>query len=761
LGKINKDLNRLLARQLRKLGLDAQHPPEAAVWSDLLSVIDRAYDDADQDRYTLERSLAISSEEMQTLYQRRTSSYEARLRTLFGTIQDLIWLKNPEGVYLACNPMFERSFGATEAVIVGKTDYDFVDKELADFFRAQDRLAVATGGPHVNEEWVTFVDGGQRVLLETIKTPMVDASGQLIGVLGVARDITARRQAEVDLRIAAVAFESQEGMMITDAKRVILRVNRAFTEITGFSAEEAVGQTPLILKSDRHDQDFYFKMWASIHQTGKWQGEIWDRHKDGGIYPKWLSITAVKSDEGAVTHYVSAHTDITARKFAEDEVKHLAFYDPLTQLPNRRLLMDRLAQALASSARSARRGAVLFIDLDNFKTLNDTLGHDRGDLLLQQVAERLVTCVRDGDTVARLGGDEFVVLLEDLSPNGDEAATQTEAVGEKIVATLNQPYLLAGRENRSTPSIGVTLFSGYQAPIDELLKQADLAMYQSKAAGRNTLRFFDPQMQAVVALRAALEVDLRQAVRQGQFIVHYQPQVDGDGRLTGAEALVRWLHPQHGLVAPAEFIPLAEETGLIVPLGRWVLETACTQLARWAAQPNTAHLCVAVNVSANQLHRADFVDQVLAVLDATGANPLMLKLELTESLLVSDLENTIAKMNALKARGVSFSLDDFGTGYSSLNYLKRLPLYQLKVDRGFVRDILLNPNDAAIAKMIVALAESLTLEVIAEGVETEAQRDFLATQGCHAYQGYLYGRPLPLEEFEELMVRTCPAISVS
>ena len=761
MGKINKDLNRLLARQLRKLGLDAQHPPDAAVWSDLLSVIDRAYDDADQDRYTLERSLAISSEEMQILYQRRTSSYEARLRTLFDTIQDLIWLKNPDGVYLACNPMFERSFGATEAVIVGKTDYDFVDKELADFFRAQDRLAVATGGPRVNEEWVTFVDGGQRVLLETIKTPMVDASGQLIGVLGVARDITARRQAEVDLRIAAVAFESQEGMMITDAKQVILRVNRAFTEITGFSAEEAVGQTPLILRSDRHDQDFYRKMWASIHQTGRWQGEIWDRRKDGGVFPQWLSITAVKSDDGVVTHYVSAHTDITARKFAEDEVKHLAFYDPLTQLPNRRLLMDRLTQALASSARSTRSGAVLFIDLDNFKTLNDTLGHDRGDLLLQQVAERLVTCVRDGDTVARLGGDEFVVMLEDLSPNADEAATQSEAVGEKILATLNQPYLLAGRENRSTPSIGVTLFSGHQAPIDELLKQADLAMYQSKAAGRNTLRFFDPQMQAVVALRAALEVDLRQAVRQGQFIVHYQPQVDGDGRLKGAEALVRWRHPQHGLVAPADFIPLAEETGLIVILGRWVLDAACTQLAKWATQANTAHLCVAVNVSANQLRQADFVDQVLAVLDATGANPLRLKLELTESLLVSDLENTIAKMNALKVQGVNFSLDDFGTGYSSLTYLKRLPLDQLKIDRGFVRDILLNPNDAAIAKMIVALAESLALEVIAEGVETEAQRDFLAAQGCHAYQGYLYSRPLPLEEFEELMVRTCPAISVS
>ncbi|MDP2021882.1 MAG: bifunctional diguanylate cyclase/phosphodiesterase, partial [Hydrogenophaga sp.] len=386
-------------------------------------------------------------------------------------------------------------------------------------------------------------------------------------------------------------------------------------------------------------------------------------------------------------------------------------------------------------------------DLDNFKTLNDTLGHDKGDLLLQRVAQRLVFCVREGDTVARLGGDEFVVMLEGLSENPDEAATQAETVGEKILATLNQPYRLAGYENRSTPSIGVTLFSGHQTSIDELLKQADLAMYQSKTAGRNTLRFFDPAMQAMVSERAALEVDLREAVRQQQFVLYYQPQVVEDGRLTGAEALLRWQHPRRGLVSPAEFIPLAEETGLILPLGHWVLETACAQLATWANQPKTAQLSLAVNVSANQLHQADFVDQVLAVLSRTGANAKRLKLELTESLLVSDVEKTIAKMAALKAHGVGFSLDDFGTGYSSLSYLKRLPLDQLKIDQGFVRDILIDPNDAAIAKMVVALADSLGLAVIAEGVEIEAQRDFLAHLGCHAYQGYLFSRPLPLDEF--------------
>lgn len=564
--------------------------------------------------------------------------------------------------------------------------------------------------------------------------------------------IDAQQRSDAQLRIAAIAFESQEDMMITDANNVILQVNRAFAETTGYIAEEVVGQTPRLLRSDRHGPDFYTAMWDTIKHTGGWQGEIWGRRKNGEIYPSWLTITAVKSDDGTVTHYVSTETDITARKAAQDQITHLAFYDPLTQLPNRRLLLDRLHQALAASARSGHHhGALLFIDLDHFKTLNDTLGHDKGDLLLQQVAQRLVTCVREGDTVARLGGDEFVVMLEGLSVHPDEAATQAETSGEKILATLNQPYLLAGYENRSTPSIGVTLFGDHQTSIEELLKQADLAMYQSKTAGRNTLRFFDPKMQAMVTERAALEIDLREAVRQQQFILHYQPQVVGEGRLTGAEALVRWQHPQRGLVSPAEFIPLAEETGLILPLGHWVLETACAQLATWAAQPDTAHLFLAVNVSAKQLHQADFVDQVLAVLASTGANPHRLKLELTESLLVSHVENTIAKMAALKAHGVGFSLDDFGTGYSSLSYLKRLPLDQLKIDQGFVRDILIDPNDAAIAKMVIALAESLGLTVIAEGVEIEAQRDFLARQGCHAYQGYLFSHPLPLEVFERFV----------
>ena len=614
------------------------------------------------------------------------------------------------------------------------------------YAKAERMMALAKERGLHRFEWIhTRADGSDLVAEVMLATIELD-DRQVIYCAW--NDITARKSAEQDMRIAAAAFESQEGMLITDAECVILRVNQAFTRITEFTAQEAVGQTPRLLKSGYQDADFYRAMWESIHRTGAWRGEIWNRRKSGEIYPEWLTITAVKDDAGTTTNYIATLTDITARKEAEGEIKNLAFYDPLTQLPNRRLLLDRLKQALASSTRNEQYGALLYIDLDNFKTLNDTLGHDIGDLLLQQVAQRLTTCVREGDTVARLGGDEFVVMLEYLSENPEEAASHAETVGEKILVTLNQDYQLASFIHHSTPSIGVTLFVDHQGTIEELLKRADLAMYQSKAAGRNTLRFFEPEMQAAVTTRAELENGLREAILNDQFILYYQPQVVGDGRLTGVEALLRWRHPQRGLVSPLEFIPLAEETGLIRPLGNWVLETACAQLTAWADRPEMANLTIAVNVSARQFHHKDFVEEVKAVLDHSGANPRRLKLELTESLLVTDVEDVIAKMSVLKAKGVSFSLDDFGTGYSSLSYLKRLPLDQLKIDQSFVRDILTDPNDAAIAKMIVVLAESLSLAVIAEGVEIEAQRDFLAHQGCHAYQGYMFSRPLPLHEFE-------------
>ena len=449
------------------------------------------------------------------------------------------------------------------------------------------------------------------------------------------------------------------------------------------------------------------------------------------------------------------------RKAAEDEIWRLAFYDPLTRLPNRRLLIDRLRHALAAAPRSKRHGALLFIDLDNFKTINDTLGHDAGDLLLQQAAERLSSCVRVGDTVARQGGDEFVIMLMGLDEVAEEAAMQTEAIGEKILAVLNRPYQFTDQVYHNTASIGATLFSGHFASADEQLRRADLAMYHAKAAGRNALRFFEPGMQAVVTFRAELETAMRQGLQHGQFLLYYQAQLDDAGCVSGAEALLRWQHPVRGLVPPAEFIPAAEETGLILPLGRWVLETACAQLVAWSSRPATADLNLAVNVSAQQFRQPDFVTQVVELLARTGVDARKLKLELTESMLVHNMEETIAKMSALRALGVVIALDDFGIGYSSLSYLKRLPLDQLKIDKSFVRDVLTDPTDAAIVLTIVALARSLGLSVVAEGVETEPQREFLASHGCGAYQGYLHSRPLPLEQFEALNLRSVGRIENS
>lgn len=578
---------------------------------------------------------------------------------------------------------------------------------------------------------------------------ITDSQGNFTGFRTSSRDITERKQIEAELRISAVAFDSREGMLITDANSKILRVNKAFTEITGYSAEEIVGKHPNLLRSDRHGPAFFQEMRESIRRFGKWQGEIWDRRKNGEVYPEWLTISAVKNKDGAVTHYVSTHHDISDRKLAEERIRELAFFDALTRLPNRTLLLDRLKQAIALSTRTKTCAALLFIDLDHFKTLNDTVGHEKGDLLLKQVAQRLVTSVRENDTVARVGGDEFVVVLEGLNEHPQEAANQTKAIGEKILSALGCTYQLDEVEYRTTASVGATVFLGRQSSVDELMKQADLAMYKAKETGRNALRFFDPAMQTVVLERAALEAGLRKAIEGDQLLLHYQAQVVEGGRVTGAEVLVRWQHPQRGMVPPGDFIPLAEETGLILSLGNWVLETACRQLAAWAAVPQTAHLTIAVNVSAQQFREADFVQTVLEAIERTGANPRRLKLELTESLLVDNVEDIIQKMFALKAYGVEFSLDDFGIGYSSLSYLKRLPLNQLKIDQSFVRDVLIDPNDASIAKTIVNLAQSLGLGVIAEGVETDAQRSFLADAGCHAYQGYFFCRPVTVDAFEK------------
>jgi diguanylate cyclase (GGDEF)-like protein/PAS domain S-box-containing protein len=562
------------------------------------------------------------------------------------------------------------------------------------------------------------------------------------------RKLTPSEQIEADTRIATAVFESQESMMITDVNGVILRVNKAFAETTGYTEEEAVGSTPRLLKSSYHDANFYRAMWKTIFLTGKWQGEIWDRRKNGDIYPKWLTITAIKDSNGIVTHYVGSHIDISERKAAAEKIIHLAYHDHLTGLPNRVLLLDRLQQALASSLHNNLHGALLFIDLDNFKDLNETLGHDMGDNLLILVTQRLVSAMRDIDTVARLGGDEFMLMLPDLSANEIETATMAEAIAEKILADLRLPYRLGENTYRCTASIGVTLFSDSQQAIDELLKQADISMYQAKKAGRNALRFFDRQMQESVSARVSMEEELQNALELKQFHLYYQMQVDSSNSPLGAEALIRWVHPVRGLVLPDQFIPLAEKSGAILPIGIWVLETACAQLKAWQDDPLTRDFTLAVNVSARQFRQAEFVNQVKRVVNNFAVKPELLKLELTESMLQENIEETIAAMNALNEFGVQFSLDDFGTGYSSLQYLKRLPLGQLKIDRSFVLEISISNRDKAVVRAIIALAKSMDVDVIAEGVETEEQRLLLLNKGCDNFQGYLFGRPVPIEQLE-------------
>jgi diguanylate cyclase (GGDEF)-like protein/PAS domain S-box-containing protein len=572
--------------------------------------------------------------------------------------------------------------------------------------------------------------------------------------LGFQNDEKEKRAAELviankELTIAATVFESQEGMMVTDASNVILRVNYAFTNITGYSAEDAVGHTPGLLSSGMQSKEFYATLWASLKRLGDWEGEIWNKRKNGELYPAHLCITAVKDNEGVLRNYVATLTDITMSRNAADEIQHLAFYDALTGLPNRQLLLERLKLALASSARTENYGAILFLDLDNFKALNDTLGHDIGDLLLQAVAERLESCVREGDTVARLGGDEFVIIINALSEQTIEAAAQTVAVGKKILAELNLPYQLATYEYHSTTSIGANLFIGHKISIEELLKQSDIAMYHAKKNGRNTLEFFDPDMQESIIKRARMESELHAALESQQFQLYYQLQVDSSGQALGAEALIRWNHPERGFISPVQFIPLAEENGLILPIGHWVLDTACAQLALWQENELTRHLTLSVNVSARQFHESGFVHQVRQVLMQHAINPAKLKLEPTESILLENIEDAVATMNALKILGVQFALDDFGTGFSSLQYLKILPLNQLKIDQSFVRDLVAGANDQAIVRTIIAMAHGLNLDVIAEGVETAEQLEILQQNGCNHFQGYLFGKPVPIEAFDQ------------
>ncbi|MCK9201915.1 MAG: EAL domain-containing protein [Gallionella sp.] len=578
--------------------------------------------------------------------------------------------------------------------------------------------------------------------------------GEVKGAVATFFDISERKRNEVALKDSVAFSESLLQTMpvpvfYKDVEGRYTGCNGAFTEFIGKSMEDLVGKTVYEIAPQQYSQTYRDKDIELLEDpTGIQIYESHIKHADGTVHDVVFHKARLLGGNGDPIGIIGVILDITERKQSEQQIHQLAFYDALTSLPNRRLLMDRLHQAFAVSARNHHHGAIMFLDLDHFKTLNDTKGHEIGDLLLIEVAARLIACVRDGDTVARLGGDEFVVVLETLSSRADQAAAQSERVAEKVQAALNQPYQLKGRIHHTTPSIGIAMFKGHQDSVDDLLKYADIAMYQAKTAGRNAIRFYDPETQSAIEERADLETELRLALENRQFQLYYQIQVDSRHRPLGAEVLLRWQHPQRGLVSPLQFIPLAEETGLIVPIGLWVLQTACAQLKTWQGSALTRDLTLAVNVSAKQFRQADFVARVQRVLHESGAKPSHLKLELTESMVLENVEDTIAKMRELKLLGVSFSMDDFGTGYSSLQYLKQLPLDQIKIDRSFVRDIATDTNDAAIVQTIIAMSDALGLNVIAEGVETEAQCEFLDEHGCHAFQGFLFGKPLPRDQFE-------------
>ena len=545
----------------------------------------------------------------------------------------------------------------------------------------------------------------------------------------------------------AILDGTMDGYWLVNMQGNLLEVNKTYSLMSGYSMQELLTMHISDLEVVESAEETAAHL-QKIMETGEDRYESKHRRKDGSIFDVEISARYRFIEGGQMVVFLQ---DITEQKQAVDEIEHLAFYDPLTRLPNRRLLLDHIKRALAASSRASRDGALLFLDLDHFKTLNDTLGHAIGDMLLQQVAERLTACLRENDTIARLarlGGDEFVVMLEDLSNHPLEAVSQAEVVAEKIHSCLSRPYQLATHEYKGTVSIGVALFSDHEYSKEDLLKHADIAMYQAKKDGRNSMRFFDPQMQVVIDTRVNLERELHIALEQQQFQLHYQIQLDHLGRALGAEALIRWMHPERGLVSPFHFIPLAEDTGLIIPIGQWVLDTACRQLNAWQQDILTRDLTISINVSAKQFHQVNFVALVKTSIQFHAVNPMLLKLELTESMLFENIEDTIDIMNALGEIGVQFALDDFGTGYSSLQYLKRLPFHQLKIDQSFIRDIVADPSDRAITRTIIAMAKSMDLEVIAEGVETQEQRQLLLNKGCMNYQGYLFGRPVPIEQFE-------------
>jgi diguanylate cyclase (GGDEF)-like protein/PAS domain S-box-containing protein len=815
------------------------------------------------------------------LIEARLDAERTFLRGLVANIPDLVWLKDPNGVYLACNRRFERFFGAREAEIAGKTDYDFVDREQAEAFRANDRLAIANGGHHINEERIRFADDGHEELLETIKTPMRDAAGRLIGVLGIGRDITAARQAqealkeseeklrtlieaipdpvqfkdaqgrwlaynrsaarnfgldavdclgrsdgelaelaepfyrplllrcyatdqavlrdgattraeqafpqpggdtfyfdvtkvplidadgrakglvilarditerkksEESLRLAASVFTgTHEGIVITDASARIVEINEAFTRITGYPREAVLGKTPAMLKSGHQDEDFYRVMWHTLTSLGHWSGEVWNRRRDGVVYAEHLTISAVRNDQGEVSHYVGVFADITAFKEHEQRLERIAHYDALTGVPNRVLLADRMAQAAAQSQRNRTLMAVCYLDLDGFKPVNDSLGHEAGDQVLVEMARRMKECLRGGDTIARMGGDEFVLLLVGL-----RRIDECEAALERVLAAIARPVDLGEHRVSLSASLGVTLFPDDDADADTLLRHADQAMYQAKESGKNRFHLFDPEQQRQVRAHRQQQERLAEALAQGEFELHYQPKVDmGSGEVLAVEALIRWQHPERGLLLPDQFLHDLEGSDLEVAVGEWVLDTALGRVEAWRAAGMA--LGLSVNIGAHHLLQPAFADRLGAILRRHPGVPRHgLELEILESTAITDSQQAALTLGSCRALGVRFALDDFGTGCSSLTYFRRLPVETLKIDRSFVSRMLEDPEDLGVVESVIQLARAFNRSVVAEGAETAQHCGVLTRLGCRVGQGYGIARPMPADQLPGWLVQ--------
>jgi two-component system CheB/CheR fusion protein len=684
--------------------------------------------------------------------QERVQESQERLLSIMNHSVSLIALKDVAGRYEFVNQRFEEAFGVKADDANGKTDHQLFPTEIAKLLRSRDLKAMEDLDVVETTDEIDL--GDKHFWLDGVRFPIFDASGTVRAICTQAVDVTRKRHAEEQLRLAAKVFDrAGEAVAITDADGRIITVNDAFTEITGYKFSEVVGKNPRILQSGRHAREFYDDMWRTLHASGSWQGEIFNRRKNGDVYPEWLTINAVRDDEGRLVNYVAIFSDITAIKTSQRRIEFLATHDGLTGLPNRNLLIDRLKHAIHQAKRRNMKIAVLFVDLDNFKTVNDSLGHEVGDELLRQAASRLQGCIRDADTLARLGGDEFVALLVDVDLD------EVNAVAGRIVEFLGASFRIREHELFVSASIGVAMFPEDGGDSTVLLKNADAAMYRAKDRGRNQYQFFSDDMKVVALQRLTLETALRQAIDAGYLHMAYQPQVDmRSGAIIGAEALVRWTDPHLGIVGPDQFIPVAESAGLIGRIGEVVFDQVLAQVAKWSAEGFELPP-ISINTSVHQLQEQGFADRVAGWAEKHGVQMSRLVLEITESALANRIDVVGAVLERLESFGATLSIDDFGTGYSSLYYLKRLPIHELKVDRRFVDGIADDAEDRAISTAIIDMAHALGMSVVAEGVETQEQRDTLARLGCDSVQGYFYHRPLAPDAFAALLKRTSERVS--